>query len=160
MLLYNINAILWFHVFKPYATFSFFASARSTYTHVFTFCWKILLGCRHWYYSTTYGPRTRSFFYISAVQLWHRDNSLQYYSLICRLYFKIFIFSLKIFFLPFFRATPTHAMWKFPSQGLNMHQGRDQSHCSDNSGSLTHCTREPLNWSALGMDLISILKAW
>ena len=35
--------------------------------------------------------------------------------------------------------------WKFPGQGLNPHHSSGQSHCSDNSGSSTHCTTRELH---------------
>ena len=34
--------------------------------------------------------------------------------------------------------------WKFPGQGLNPRHRSDPSHCSDNPGSLTHCTTREL----------------
>ena len=39
----------------------------------------------------------------------------------------------------------THGMQNFPGQGLNPSHSSDPGHCSDNTGSLTHCaTRELL----------------
>ena len=40
-----------------------------------------------------------------------------------------------------------HDIWQFPSQGLNLHHSSNPSRCSNNTGSLTHCTtRELLYW--------------
>ena len=35
-------------------------------------------------------------------------------------------------------------MWKFLSQGLNLHHTRNSSHCNENAGSLTHCATRNL----------------
>ena len=42
--------------------------------------------------------------------------------------------------IPFFFFGHAHGMWKCLGQGSNMHHSRNLLPCSDNAGSLTHCT--------------------